>query len=196
MSKLYVGNLSFSTTEATLREAFEGDGRKVVKISLILDRETGRSRGFAFIEMSSPADAESAISACNDMELDGRRMKVNEAREREARGPRNFGGQRPGGSSPRPNRNFNDRGPSRGPRSEGGPRGSGPRSSGGPRSGGGGYGGAPRRPPMDFNEKPEKDTGRKRKEKPNKKKKYGGKKDSWDEGEVRGKRDRKRDDRW
>ena len=185
MSKLYVGNLSFSTTEETLRQTFEADGRKVNRISLILDRETGRSRGFAFIEMSSPADAEAAIAACNELELDGRRLRVNPAVERESRGPRgprSGGGPRPGGG-----------GPPRGPRNaSSAPRRPDSDFSRGPR--GGGYGQrdpAEFGPPSDANPK---DTGRKRREKPAKSKRR--KDDDWNEGEVRGKRGRKRDDRW
>jgi RNA recognition motif-containing protein len=89
-TRLYVGNLSFNTTEPTLRAAFEADGRKVVEVKIVTDRDTGQPRGFAFVEMASPADAEAAISALDGRELDGRTLRVNEARERE--GGRGGGG--------------------------------------------------------------------------------------------------------
>jgi RNA recognition motif-containing protein len=90
-TKLYVGNLSYSTTEANLRGAFEADGRKVASCSIITDRETGQPRGFAFVEMASPADAEAAIAALDGQDLDGRRLRVSEAR------PRGSGGGGGGG---------------------------------------------------------------------------------------------------
>ena len=75
MSKnLYVGNLSFNTTESTLRSAFEQGGGKDTEIKLVTDRDTGRPRGFAFVEMASPADAAAAISAWNGADLDGRTL--------------------------------------------------------------------------------------------------------------------------
>ena len=88
-SKLFVGNLSYSTTETDLRAAFEQDGRVVDRISIPLDRETGRPRGFAFVEMQSESDAQAAIEAVNGQELDGRRLRVDEAQER---APRPSGG--------------------------------------------------------------------------------------------------------
>ncbi len=91
---LYVGNMSFSTTEDTLREAFAQYGT-VTKVQLIMDRETGRPRGFAFVEMSDGADA--AIQALNGAQLDGRPLTVNEAKPREDRGPRGGGGGGGGG---------------------------------------------------------------------------------------------------
>jgi RNA recognition motif-containing protein len=86
MSKLYVGNLSFQTTEETLKRLFEEDGRAVSKVSIITDRDTNQSRGFAFVEMGSPADADAAISALDGREVDGRSIRVNEARAKEPRG--------------------------------------------------------------------------------------------------------------
>ncbi len=84
-TKLYVGNLSFSTEEGKLREAFEADGREVEEVAIITDRATGQKRGFAFVTMGSSADAESAIAALNGRELDGRELNVNEAQERKPR---------------------------------------------------------------------------------------------------------------
>ncbi|MBI3819427.1 MAG: RNA-binding protein [Planctomycetes bacterium] len=81
-TRLYVGNLNFTTTEDTLRAAFSGGGRTVRAVSVPTDRETGRPRGFAFIEMGSEADAKAAIAAMNGKDLDGRTLKVNEAQER------------------------------------------------------------------------------------------------------------------
>lgn len=91
-TRLYVGNLGFGTTDTELRAAFEQDGRTVVEAKIVTDRETGRSRGFGFVEMGSAADAQAAISALDGQELDGRRLKVNEARERESRGGGGGGG--------------------------------------------------------------------------------------------------------
>jgi cold-inducible RNA-binding protein len=84
---LYVGNMAFSTTEATLREVFSQYGT-VTKVQLIMDRETGRPRGFAFIEMSDGGDQ--AIAALHGTQLDGRELTVNEAKPREER-PRGGG---------------------------------------------------------------------------------------------------------
>jgi RNA recognition motif-containing protein len=86
MSKrLYVGNLSFDSTEESLRAAFSQDGRNVTEVHVMVDRETGRPRGFGFIEMASEADAHAAIQALDGADLDGRNIKVNEAQERKAR---------------------------------------------------------------------------------------------------------------
>lgn len=91
MSKrLYVGNLSFISTEATLTAAFERDGRKVASVSIVTDRDTGRPRGFAFVEMASDGDATAAIKAMDGAELDGRSIRVNEAERK----PRPGGGDR------------------------------------------------------------------------------------------------------
>lgn len=96
--KIYVGNLSYSTTEEQLRQAFEGFG-EVVSVNIITDRDSGRPRGFAFLEMSGQDEAEAAISALNGKELDGRTLKVNEARQRESRGGRGGGRGGYGGRS-------------------------------------------------------------------------------------------------
>jgi RNA recognition motif-containing protein len=85
-TKLYVGNLSFNTTEETLRNLFEADGRRVEDVAVIMDRETGRPRGFAFVQMGTPEDAKTAIAALNGREVDGRQITVSEARERTDRG--------------------------------------------------------------------------------------------------------------
>ncbi len=92
-TKLYVGNLSYSATEETLRAAFEADGRTVTEVALITDRATGQPRGFAFVQMGSEADAQSAIAALNGKEVDGRTLNVNEARERAAGGGGGGGGR-------------------------------------------------------------------------------------------------------
>ena len=93
-TRLYVGNLSYQTTEASLREVCEQEGRRVTEVKIVTDRETGQPRGFAFVEMASPADAEAAIAALNGRELDGRTLKVNEAQERSRGGGGGGGGGR------------------------------------------------------------------------------------------------------
>ena len=95
-TKLYVGNLSYSTTEAALRTAFEADGREVREIAMISDRETGRPKGFAFVQMGSEEDAKQAIAALDGRELDGRPLRVNEAQERQGGGGGGGGGSRGG----------------------------------------------------------------------------------------------------
>ncbi|HLG18735.1 MAG TPA: RNA-binding protein [Bdellovibrionota bacterium] len=93
--KLYVGNLPFSADENALRELFAGEGRKVASSQIISDRQTGRSRGFGFVEMETEEDAEKAIAALNGKEWEGRALVVNEAREKgpgEGRGPQRSGG--------------------------------------------------------------------------------------------------------
>jgi len=92
-SKLYVGNLNFTTTEDTLRAAFGANGRTVREIAIPSDRETGRPRGFAFVTMGSEADAKAAIAALDGKDLDGRSLKVNEAQDK----PRTGGGFGGGG---------------------------------------------------------------------------------------------------
>ena len=81
MTSIYVGNLSYETTSHDLQDAFAEFG-DVSKASVISDRETGRSKGFAFVEMSSDADAQNAINALNDRDLHGRALKVNVAKPR------------------------------------------------------------------------------------------------------------------
>ncbi len=83
--KLYVGNLSFSTTEAQLRQIFEAHGQ-VTSASLVMDRDTGRPRGFGFVEFANDDEARAAIEALSGKNVDGRTITVNEARPREAGG--------------------------------------------------------------------------------------------------------------
>src|SRR5512134_3756086 len=88
-NRIYVGNLSYSTTEEGLRAAFATDGRQVLSVSIITDRMSGRPRGFAFVEMATEDDAQKAVAALDGQQLDGRTLKVSEARERTPdRGPR------------------------------------------------------------------------------------------------------------
>ena len=94
-TKLFVGNLSFNTTENDLQDAFAAHGT-VVETNLMMDRATGRPRGFAFVTMSTPEEAQKAISALNGANMDGRDLTVNEARPREDRPP--GGGGSRGGS--------------------------------------------------------------------------------------------------
>ena len=105
MKKIYVGNMSFDTTETALRELFVAHG-EVASVSVITDRYTGRPRGFAFVEMNSDTEAAAAIAALNGQNVDGRELKVNEARPR---APREGGGNRGGG-----NRGGGNRGGDRG----------------------------------------------------------------------------------
>ena len=89
--KLYVGNLSYNTTESELQSLFERAGT-VDRVTVMRDRETGRARGFAFVEMGSAEDAQKAISELNNYQLDGRGLNVNEARPQTNSG--GFGGGR------------------------------------------------------------------------------------------------------
>ncbi|MCD6352418.1 MAG: RNA-binding protein [Armatimonadetes bacterium] len=93
--RIYVGNLSYDTTETTLREAFEQFGT-VESAVVITDRDTGRSRGFGFVEMTDKEEAETAIRALDGSELDGRNLTVNEARPRQKRTGGGGGGFRGG----------------------------------------------------------------------------------------------------
>jgi cold-inducible RNA-binding protein len=91
MKKIFVGNFSFSTTEADLRSMFEPFG-SIESISIVTDRDTGRSRGFAFVQMSENDDAEKAIAALNGKDSGGRPLTVNEARPKVERGGSRGGG--------------------------------------------------------------------------------------------------------
>lgn len=89
--KLYVGGLSYSTTEGGLKDAFARAG-SVISAIVIMDKMTGRSKGFGFVEMSTEEEATAAIDMFNGKELDGRTVTVNEARPQEDRPKRSFGG--------------------------------------------------------------------------------------------------------
>ena len=102
MKNIFVGNLPFSCTEESVRGLFERYGQ-VNSARIMTDRETGRSRGFAFVEMENEGEADQAISAINGYTLDGRALNVNEARPPENRsGGRGFGGNRGNGGGYRP----------------------------------------------------------------------------------------------
>ena len=98
-TRLYVGNLSYNVTEGELRDVFAEGGRNVVEVKIVMDRDTGRPRGFAFVEFLDRAHAEQAIQKFHGQPFNGRPLSVSEARAREDRGP---GAPRPGGFSPRP----------------------------------------------------------------------------------------------
>lgn len=119
--KLYVGNLSYNLRDSDLEDMFAAHGT-VQSAQVIMDRDTGRSKGFGFVEMTNDQEAQDAISAMNGKEVDGRSLTVNEARPREEGG----GGRRGGGG---------------GGYGGGGGRGGGYGGGGGGRGGGGGYGG-------------------------------------------------------
>lgn len=90
--RLYVGNLSYDSTADSVRTAFEAGGRTVTDVFLMTDRETGRPRGFGFVEMGSDEEAQAAIRELDGAELDGRNITVNEARERQGTGGGGGGG--------------------------------------------------------------------------------------------------------
>src|SRR6266852_1555762 len=92
-TKLFVGNLSFNINENALQDAFAAHGT-VVETNLMMDRATGRPRGFAFVTMGTPEEAEKAIAAMNGASMDGRNLTVNAARPREERPPGGGGGRR------------------------------------------------------------------------------------------------------
>jgi cold-inducible RNA-binding protein len=85
MKNIFVGNLSFGSTEDSIRALFEQYGT-VDRVSVITDRDTGRAKGFGFVEMSNDSEADQAINALNGRELDGRNLTINEARPKEERG--------------------------------------------------------------------------------------------------------------
>ena len=134
-NKLYVGNLSYNIRDDDLQQAFAQYG-SVSSAKVMMDRDTGRSKGFGFVEMGSDPEAQAAINGMNGQALDGRAIVVNEARPREER-PGGFGGSRGGG--------YGGGGGAGGGRSGGGGYGGGGggygSGGGGGRSGGGGYGG-------------------------------------------------------
>jgi RNA recognition motif-containing protein len=122
--RLYVGNLPYDADEAALRAAFSQDGRVVERVHIVLDRETQRPRGFAFVEMATEEQARQAVRAMDGAVLGARQLRVSEAEER-----------RPGGPGGGP----------RGPGGPGGPRPGGPPTARGPRPVGAGPGGGPAR---------------------------------------------------
>jgi cold-inducible RNA-binding protein len=91
MKNIFVGNLSFNATEDAVRSMFEQYGA-VERVSIVTDRDTGRAKGFGFVEMTGDAEAERAITSLNGKELDGRNLTINEARPKEDRGSRGGGG--------------------------------------------------------------------------------------------------------
>src|SRR6186713_2810885 len=117
-TRLYVGNLSYNVTEGELRDVFAEGGRNVVEVKIVMDRDTGRPRGFAFVEMGTDEEATGAISSLSGREIQGRPINVSEARER-APGAGGGGGGYGGGGG-------------------GGGRGRGYGGEGGGRGGGGG----------------------------------------------------------
>jgi len=100
LTNIFVGNLSFGATETPIRSLFETHGT-VDRASLVTDRDTGRSRGFAFVEMANSSEADAAIQALNGYELDGRAMNVNIAKPKTERSGGNGGGSRGGHSNNR-----------------------------------------------------------------------------------------------
>jgi hypothetical protein len=144
-SRLYVGNVSYYTTEDQLKELFGTDGRQVTSARIVIDRDTGRSRGFAFVDMATDEEAKAAMAALDGQEFDGRKLTVTEAREKTpgggggrsfagggGAGPRSFGGGDRGGGG------FSGGG---GRGGYGGGGGNGGGGYGGPGGGGGGFGG-------------------------------------------------------
>jgi cold-inducible RNA-binding protein len=108
VKKIFVGNLDFGATEESVRALFEPYG-SVDSVSVITDRDTGRSRGFAFVEMADAGQADAAINALNGTNLGGRTLNINEARPKVDRGDRGFGG----GGGARPGGGGGGRGPNR-----------------------------------------------------------------------------------
>ena len=140
-NRLYVGNLPFSTTDEDLKQAFSAHGT-VTEVAIISDRVTGRSRGFAFVTMSSPDEANAAVTGMHGKDFGGRNLTVNVARPRDERGPGGGGGGGYGGGG----------GGGRGYGGGGGGRGYGGGGGGGGYGGGGGgggYGRGPRGPRRD-----------------------------------------------
>ena len=145
-NKLYVGNLAYSVRDESLQQAFSQFGT-VTSAKVMMDRETGRSKGFGFVEMGSDAEAQSAINGMNGQSLEGRPLVVNEARPREERpggwggggGGRSGGGGYGGGGGG--GYGGGGGGGGRSPYGSGGRGGGGGYGGGGGRGGGGGYGG-------------------------------------------------------
>ncbi len=138
-NKLYVGNLPYTVRDSDLGQAFGAFGA-VTSAKVMMERDTGRSKGFGFVEMGSDAEAQAAISGMNGQSLGGRSVVVNEARPMEPRPPRSGGGGYGGGGR----REGSGGGSYGGGGNDGGfrsPYGSGPRGGGGRSGGGGSYGG-------------------------------------------------------
>jgi RNA recognition motif-containing protein len=119
-TRLYVGNLSYNVTEPELKDVFGENGRSVKEVKVVLDRDTGRPRGFAFVEMTTDAEAAQAIETLNGREIQGRPINVSEARERAPRGGGGGGGGGFGGGGGRGGRDHGDGGHGRGGRRGGG----------------------------------------------------------------------------
>jgi RNA recognition motif-containing protein len=118
-TRLYVGNLSYNVTEPELKDVFGENGRNVKEVKVVLDRDTGRPRGFAFVEMTTDAEAAQAIETLNGREIQGRPINVSEARERAPRSGGGGGGGFGGGGG-RGGRDHGDHGGGRGGRRGGG----------------------------------------------------------------------------
>jgi len=118
-TRLYVGNLSYNVTEPELKDVFGENGRNVKEVKVVLDRDTGRPRGFAFVEMTTDAEAAQAIETLNGREIQGRPINVSEARERAPRSGGGGGGFGGGGGG-RGGREHGDHGGGRGGRRGGG----------------------------------------------------------------------------
>src|SRR5947207_15805304 len=110
MKNIFVGNLDFAATESSIRSLFEPYGN-VERVNVVTDRDTGRSRGFAFVEMSDSAEADKAINALNGSQLDGRSLNINEARPKPQGGAGGGGGYRGGGGGAGGNRGSGGGGP-------------------------------------------------------------------------------------
>jgi RNA recognition motif-containing protein len=116
-TRLYVGNLSYNVTEPELKDVFGENGRNVKEVKVVLDRDTGRPRGFAFVEMTTDAEAAQAIETLNGRDIQGRPINVSEARERAPRsggGGGGFGGGGGGGRGGRDHGEGHGRGGRRG----------------------------------------------------------------------------------
>jgi RNA recognition motif-containing protein len=118
-TRLYVGNLSYNVTEPELKDVFGENGRNVKEVKVVLDRDTGRPRGFAFVEMTTDAEAAQAIETLNGRDIQGRPINVSEARERAPRGGGGGGGFGGGGGGGRGGRDHGE-GHGRGGRRGGG----------------------------------------------------------------------------
>ena len=117
-ARLFVGNLSYQTGETDLQDYFAQAG-SVLSVNLMLDKMTGKSRGFAFVEFATPEEAQKAIDQFHDQDFQGRKISVNVARPREERAPRErFGGGGGGGGERRERYDRGDRGGDRGDRGE------------------------------------------------------------------------------